>query len=78
MSFLNFSLISGAGQTGRPASIKFPAPKRLESGAGVALAFLASFSGAGNQKKAPEKPQDDGAGADQISAQDLGQRKSLF
>ena len=70
MSFLNFSLISGAGQTGRPASIKFPAPKRLESGAGVALAFLASFSGAGNQKEAPEKPQD-GAGADQISAQDL-------
>jgi hypothetical protein len=36
----------------------------------VALAFLASFFGAGNQKKAPEKPQD-GAGADQISAQDF-------
>ena len=69
MSFFHFSLISGAGQTGRPASIKFPAPKRVESGAGVALAFLASFSGAGNQKEAPEKPQD-GAG-DQISAQDF-------
>jgi hypothetical protein len=36
----------------------------------VALAFLSSFSGAGNQKKAPEKPQDD-TGADQISAQDF-------
>jgi len=76
ISFFHFSLISGAGQTGRPASIKFPAPKRVESGAGVALAFLASFSGAGNQKEAPEKPQD-GAGADHNQLRTL-QRKSLF
>jgi hypothetical protein len=42
----------------------------------VALAFLASFSGAGNQKEAPEKPQD-GAGADHNQLRTL-QRKSLF
>ena len=44
----------------------------------MALAFLASFSGAGNQKKAPEKPQDDGAGADEISAQDFTKEEFVF